>query len=1232
MGVLYVSGKKSPVIIGRDPSSDLILDDPYVSRKHLSISLLRSDVATVEVLGGNGAVIGEDKKEKGGKCLIRAGDVITIGGHTIIWTGYFEECNKAFMKGLVRLPEPDLTPIEIEGPPQRRVPEKPSVMLAAGPALTMAIPILLGAGRTVAVLSSVFAAIWAAVNVFGRISKQKTEEKRRRATYTAYLDECENCIRKRLHELAGSLRRMYPPVEGYFKGGGDAFILWNSRPEGSGVSVRIGIGKVSNPVEIVVPKDRFAQVDDSLRSLPALIRGKYEMLDRMPVIKGFSRGSITGLILATDRDRKILASVILQLASAYPADGLGIRISVERELMRYYRWAVLLPHYLKNEATLPDESMTVLITDDVQTAYEHVGDSAVLLIRPDPSDFPAGIMNFINRKGIKDVTFDTVPPELAFSYAVSMSRLWQDSKDEASVPDSVSFGELFGGRFRVADNYRNNDITRSFAAPIGIGEGGKKIILDLHEKAAGPHGLIAGTTGSGKSELLTTLILSFSARFPSDKLAFFLIDYKGGGMSNLFRELPHVLGSISNLSRSESRRAMISLKSENLRRQRLFAEAGVNNINDYTRLYDEGKVVNPLPHVLVIVDEFAELKKEEPEFMDRLISISQVGRSLGIHLILATQKPSGVVDDKIRSNTAFRIALRLVDTSDSMDMLHRPDAAKISRCGRAFLQIGNADECTAFQSGYAMCSATEQRVRPRIYTDLLLGEEIDVGNDERDPEAVSETWFDMAIKEIIRTDSELVTGRCEKLWLPMLPDVIEDETAIAVFDNPYEQKYDRLEADIRSMGHVWICGRSGCGKSEYMYTILERISRRFSIYVIDFGGGILKDLSGRTSCGGYIADDRPDEVIRMTGFICGELARRRKSRNKKAPPFILALDNYSEIAASADPEVCEHLNRIMTMGKSVGIYIYASSVTPPPAVLAKFADTGFYMGREAAYVVSDFLKCPVREVPDIRDVPGRGIGRQSERILEFQAVKTRRIGGKSPPAGVVAARYPHIPESPELDDLLRDSDRGYPGIPIGYELRSGKPFYIPTEGVRCVLIGGKQYCGRHTLLFNISITAAALGMSTREAATYEELKSISTGSGKKTIITIESMTDLLDEFYKEPRTLEEEEDLASYFENPISKQKVSDDGNITVAIIDNETAMKHNGRRSYDLITKRMFGISFGGCLDENRIFDFSYLPYTTMQKSQRRGIATILRYDEKLFFGDVICPELINVDNSQSL
>lgn len=143
-------------------------------------------------------------------------------------------------------------------------------------------------------------------------------------------------------------------------------------------------------------------------------------------------------------------------------------------------------------------------------------------------------------------------------------------------------------------------------------------------------------------------------------------------MGNLFAKLPHVLGRISNLSGNQIHRAMVSIKSENVRRQKLFNESGVNNINAYTTLYKHGEVKEPIPHLFIVIDEFAELKREEPDFMRELISVAQVGRSLGVHLILATQKPAGTVDDNIWSNSRFHLCLRVQDRQDSMDMLHKP--------------------------------------------------------------------------------------------------------------------------------------------------------------------------------------------------------------------------------------------------------------------------------------------------------------------------------------------------------------------------------------------------------------------------------------------------------------------------------------------------------------------------------------------------------------------------------
>lgn len=273
------------------------------------------------------------------------------------------------------------------------------------------------------------------------------------------------------------------------------------------------------------------------------------------------------------------------------------------------------------------------------------------------------------------------------------------------IPDQLDFLSMYGVRtlaeLQVADRWRKNRTYTSMRVPIGIKAGGALCCLDIHEKFHGPHGLVAGTTGSGKSETLQTYILSLALNFSPEDVGFFLIDFKGGGMANLFSGLPHLLGQISNLSGNQVHRAMISIKSENRRRQRLFNEYDVNNINQYTRLYKAGECRQPIPHLFIIIDEFAELKREEPDFMRELISVAQVGRSLGVHLILATQKPSGTVDDNIWSNAKFRLCLRVQDRQDSNDMLHKPDAAFITQAGRCYLQVGNDEIYEQFQSAWS---------------------------------------------------------------------------------------------------------------------------------------------------------------------------------------------------------------------------------------------------------------------------------------------------------------------------------------------------------------------------------------------------------------------------------------------------------------------------------------------------------------------------------------------------
>ena len=447
------------------------------------------------------------------------------------------------------------------------------------------------------------------------------------------------------------------------------------------------------------------------------------------------------------------------------------------------------------------------------------------------------------------IAFDSVTlPEMdVFSRQLSNFKV-RENASNAAIPDMLSFLDMYKtSRVEDLDMYHKwleNRTYESMRSMIGQKAGEQPVYLDIHEKYHGPHGLVAGTTGSGKSETLQTYILSLVLNYHPHEVAFILIDYKGGGMAQSFIGLPHLAGVITNLGGNQTTRALLSINAEIKRRQRIFNEYKIKHIDAYIELYRSGEAEEPMPHLLIIADEFAELKKEQPDFVRALVSAARVGRSLGINLILATQKPSGVVDDEIWSNTRFRVCLRVADKQDSNEMLKRTDAAFITGTGRGFLQVGNDEIFDEFQSGWSGAPYT-----PEIpFSDDSNAKAVIIGLTGK-PEAVPKkkkkkgdnvqkfTQLDAMVQYAAKLAEENHIKPLRQIWLAPLPSALylddlelswnEKQMLIPIglADDPQNQRQFPVYLDFIKDGHLLVCGSAGAGKTTLVQTIV-------------FGGGL----------------------------------------------------------------------------------------------------------------------------------------------------------------------------------------------------------------------------------------------------------------------------------------------------------------------------------------------------------------------------------------------------------
>lgn len=788
--------------------------------------------------------------------------------------------------------------------------------------------------------------------------------------------------------------------------------------------VRLGSGTADAARKITYSVKEHIIPEDDLEKLPGEIAKQFQMVENVPVFCDLIKAHNIGIVGSENERYEILKAMVLDLCAHHYNKEVKTFFVFDEKRKEQMKWVRWLPHvqneqsgvrniicddmsrtaqfeYLYKELSrraamedqMPAQWIIVFIIDPMgilqhpvskflHTAHEYHVHFVSFAEYPEQLPMYCGQIVETGRKSTAILTDTENSKKTLFTYSTVLEGEIQDfalklapvfCKEielESSLTRNISFFQMLG-IFSIDDldpgiRWKSEDICKTMAAPLGVNSRNEVVCLDLHEKAHGPHGLVAGTTGSGKSELLQTYILSMALQFSPYEVSFLLIDFKGGGMANQFRKLPHLAGTITDIDGAGINRSLLSIRAELDQRKEYFAQAEVNSINEYIRKYRAGEIKRPLPHLIIIVDEFAELKAEQPEFMKELISASRIGRSLGVHLILATQKPAGQVSDQIWSNSRFKLCLKVQSQADSNEVIKSPVAAEIVEPGRAYFQVGNNEIFELIQSAYS--GAPEKQS-----SDEINGKEFQICR--VDPAGRHTVIFEQKRrKEEGNTRNQLdvvvdfVKTYCEKhqveklpaICLPPLPDcldypsdmpaasqaAVELKADIGMFDAPGNQ-YQGTAGICISGKNTVIIGSSQYGKTNLLQTVIRSLASVYTpedvnIYVLDFGSMFLKNYENLPHVGGVVCAADDEKLRNLFKMLNAEMVKRkdrlmeagvsslsayREAGFRDIPYIVILVDNFTALKetylSDEDP-----LLILCRDGSSVGInVIIANSQT-----------------------------------------------------------------------------------------------------------------------------------------------------------------------------------------------------------------------------------------------------------------------------------------------------------------
>jgi len=744
------------------------------------------------------------------------------------------------------------------------------------------------------------------------------------------------------------------------------------------LQIRVGIGETKLDANLMYAERKFILDEDNLQEELYALCERPQKLKNVPITVSLYDNYISGIIAREKERLNIFKNILFQVATYYSFDELKMVFLYDEKDKDTFEFVKWFPHVWNEDksfrfvATNHDEvkGISSYLEKDIEyrsakneDELSHISPYYVVFalsnklsksaeflrkLYEQKANLNVSVLNFcevfkelpkecstvveviseqegrvFNRNAITDDIVTFVPDKFGMHSVEMLSKKLSNvylelDAQKYTLPKMLSFMEMYDvgkiDHLNILNRWDENDPTISLETPVGVDTAGHLFKLDLHEKYHGPHGLVAGMTGSGKSEFIITYILSMAINYHPNEVAFILIDYKGGGLAGAFVDpergvkLPHVAGTITNLDGASINRSLISIQSELRRRQAIFNNArkvsneGTIDIYKYQKLYRRGLVSEPLPHLFIISDEFAELKTQQPEFMEQLISAARIGRSLGVHLILATQKPSGVVDDQIWSNSRFRVCLKVQEKADSMDMIKRPDAASLADTGRFYLQVGFNEFFDLGQS--AWCGAPyipSEKVQEqydnsirvidnlgRTLTEVKPKDKRLTGNEKKQIVALVEYLSEIAKEEDISI---------RPLWLEPIPErIFVDELAakytyqkqdyhlnpiIGEYDDPFNQSQNVLTLPISEEGNAIIYGSTGSGTQTTVETLVyslikEHSAEEVNLYLLDFGAETLAAFRKAPQVGDVLFASDEEKIENLFKMLRKETEKRKK--------------------------------------------------------------------------------------------------------------------------------------------------------------------------------------------------------------------------------------------------------------------------------------------------------------------------------------------------------------------